>query len=114
MRFAPDGGMTRPTLYLGIAATLLATACIAEVEPEVEEEVATVEESEPGQMAGQGTHPGPPCSADLVLDEDGKPIQVPVLCDMHGERIPDLGEEELVDDWLSYEEIAAPYGQPGY
>jgi hypothetical protein len=105
--------MARLTTYFGIAATLLATACIGEVDPEADENAAGVEPNEPSSMPGQGTDSGPPCGAELVLDADGKPIQVPVLCDLHGERLPDLGEEELVDEWLPHQEVETPYGQPG-
>lgn len=106
--------MPNMTPYLAVAATLLATACVAEVEPEREAD-AYVAPDTPGEPVGDETGSAPfPCGHDLVLDENGKPVQVPVLCDPMAERLPDLGEEELIDEGLLHQEVEAPVGQPGY
>lgn len=91
------------------AFVLIFTACAMEtaetaevVTPEIEEMPATPPDHDLGGAL--------PCGQDLVLGENGEPLQVPVLCDPYEERIPDITEEEYGEDLTQPYEL--PYENP--
>ena len=94
--------MKRLMPYLGVLGAFFASGCVMETETEMEDRTAPAAYDDVGTLPSDG--PGAPeqCAHDLVLGENGEPIQVPVLCDPNAERLPDWGEEEAIDPYLEH------------